>query len=202
MDEDINKKTLEAYEQGVEQYNAAAIPISGSLKDWIDASLKLLPANAHILELGSAHGRDADYIEAKGFKVDRTDAAQAFVDYLKSLNKDARLLNALTDNYGGPYDMVYANAVLLHFTPEQAASVLEKVHNALKPSGLFSFSVKIGDGFAWSKAKLNAPRYFTYWQEQPLKELVANAHFDIIYWQEAKTGHTSEDWYHIIARKL
>ena len=169
MDEDANKKTLAAYQQGVKQYNAASLPISGSVKDWIDASLALLTPSAHILELGSAHGRDADYIENKGFKIDRTDAAQAFVDYLKDQNKDARLLNALTDDYGGPYNMIYANAVLLHFTPEQTKAVLQKVHDALKPNGLFSFSVKIGDGSAWSEAKLNAPRYFTYWREEPLK---------------------------------
>jgi SAM-dependent methyltransferase len=201
MDEDTNKKTLESYEQGVELYNAASLPITGSVKDWIDASLALLPSGAHILELGSAHGRDADYIETKGFKVDRTDAVQAFVDYLKSQNKDARLLNALTNDYGGPYDMIYANAVLLHFTPEQTKTVLQKVYNALKPHGLFSFSVKIGDDSAWSEAKLNAPRYFTYWREQPLKELLTDAHFDIVYWKEAQSGHTSESWYHVIARR-
>jgi SAM-dependent methyltransferase len=202
MDEDTNKQTLDTYEQSVQQYNAAALPIGGSVKDWIDASLTLLTPGAHILELGSAHGRDANYIEDKGFRIDRTDAVQAFVDYIKSQNKDARLLNALTDNYGGPYDMVYANAVLLHFTPEQTKTVLQKVHDVLKPHGLFSFSVKIGDGSAWSEAKLNAPRYFTYWREEPLREVLAKAQFDVTYWQEAQSGHTNESWYHVIARRL
>src|SRR5271157_2858245 len=125
MDEDTNKATLDAYENGLEQYNAAAVTaVSGSLKDWIDTSLSMLSPGSHILEIGSAHGRDALYMESKGFKVDRTDAAHSFVEYMRQQGYQARLLNALGDDFGGPYDMVYANAVLLHFTVEQTKAVL------------------------------------------------------------------------------
>jgi len=114
---DDNKTTLDSYERGADQYVAAMNPVvTGSLKEWIDAGLALLPAGAHILELGTGHGRDATYMEDKGFVVDRTDAARSFIEYLKTQGKTARLLNALTDDFGGPCDMVYASAVLLHFT--------------------------------------------------------------------------------------
>ena len=202
MDEN-NDKTIRAYEQGLREYNAAAVPqVIGSLKDWVDASLAVLPQGARVLEIGSAHGRDADYIEARGFVVDRTDAASSFVKYMQSKGHQARTLNALTDDFGGPYAMVYANAVLLHFTGEQVAHVLQKVRNALSDNGLFAFSVKIGEGDAWSDAKLNSPRYFTYWQEAPLRKLLADARFETVFWEEGQTGHDNGTWYHITAKRL
>jgi len=201
MDGTPNDRTLLAYENGLEEYGAAAIPtVTGSVKEWVDVSLSNLPPQANILEIGSAHGRDADYIESQGFAIERTDAAQSFVSYMQSKGNSARLLNALTDDYGGPYDMVYANAVLLHFTPEECDVVLKRVRKALTPNGLFAFSVKIGEGSAWSDRKLNDPRFFVYWQEETLKKLLTNQDYDVVYWAEGQTGHDNGEWYHVIAR--
>jgi len=72
----------------------------------------------------------------------------------------------------------------------------------LKPDGLLSFSVKVGDGSGWSDGKLNAPRFFTYWREQPLRELLTDAHFKVVFWEDGHRGRTGNDqWYHIIARR-
>jgi 2-polyprenyl-3-methyl-5-hydroxy-6-metoxy-1,4-benzoquinol methylase len=198
-----NEETLQAYEGGVAQYNEAAIPeVEGSVKDWVDKSLSLIRPGGHVLEIGSAHGRDAAYIESLGFTVDRTDAAQAFVDYMRQGGHDARMLNVLTEeNYGGPFDMVYANAVLLHFTPEESAQVLERARESLSDDGILAFSVKIGEGAAWSDRKLDGRRYFTYWQEGPLRELVTSAGYEVLEMPEGQTGHDNGDWYHVIARK-
>jgi cyclopropane fatty-acyl-phospholipid synthase-like methyltransferase len=202
MREDTNKATLNAYENGVDQYNSAAImTVSGDVKDWIDTSLAMLKPGSHILEIGSAHGRDALYMEDKGFKVDRTDAAHSFVKYMRAQGYDAHLLNLLTDDLDGPYDMIFANAVLLHFTVEQTKDALRKIKQALKPDGLLSFSVKIGEGSEWSSAKLSDARFYTYWQEQPLKELVESVGFAVRYFKEGQTGHDNKEWFHVTASK-
>lgn len=195
-----NDKTIESYEANIDVYNQAAVPkIWGSVKDWADTTLKLLPPGAHVLELGSAHGRDAKYIESKGFKVDRTDAVKGFVDYMIKQGYEARVLNVLTDELGGLYDMVYANAVFLHFNQEQLKLILDKVKGSLKSNGLLAFSVKIGDGSTWSKSKIGAPRYFTYWREEPLREFLKSSGFKIEYFKEGSTGHNNSDWFHVIA---
>ncbi len=201
MDEDANKATIEAYENGLEQYNSTDMSVLADMKIWIDTGLALLNPGAHILEIGSAHGRDALYIENKGFKVNRTDAANSFVSYLKAQGHDANLLNALTDDLGGPYDMVFANAVLLHFTVEQTKDVLKKIKDSLKPGGIFSFSVKMGEGSKWTKVILHDKRYYQYWQAQPLRLLLANAGFEISYLKEGKTGINNDSWLFVIARK-
>lgn len=199
-----NEETLRSYAANVSQYNAAAIQkVEGSLKEWLDKSLRMIPAGGHILELGTAHGRDANYMETMGFLVDRTDAVEGFVQYLRSQGHSARLLNALTDDFGGPYDMVYAQAVLLHFTPEESKIVLQKTHSALVPRGILAFSLKVGKGSGWQTSKIDGPRYFTYWQEEPLRVALAQAQYDVLDISEGTTGHNrnNNNWYHVIARK-
>ncbi len=67
-----------------------------------------------MLEIGSATGRDAAVLEARGLKVRRTDATPAFVDRLRADGVAADVLNVITDELGGPWDAIYAGAVFLH----------------------------------------------------------------------------------------
>lgn len=120
---------------------------------------------------------------------------------MRSNGKEARLLDALIDNFGTDYDMIYANAVLLHFTPAQSLEVLIKAYESLNNSSVFVFSVKIGNGSEWSSSKLNAPRYFTYWAENDLREIISKTNFEIVFWEEGSTGHNNSDWYHVTLRK-
>jgi SAM-dependent methyltransferase len=196
-----NDLTVRAYESGLAEYNAAMIPeVTGSVRVWIDFALELLVPGSFILELGSAHGRDANYIESKGFTVDRSDAAEAFVKYLQKQGRKARYLDALKGGYGGPFDMVYANSVLLHFTSREMVRVFKSTRNALNPEGLFVFSVKVGDGSGWKTSKLRDARYFTYWREKALREFIEAQRYEVIWWQEGSTGHDNSDHYHVITR--
>lgn len=110
----------------------------------------------------------------------RTDATLAFVELLRHDGHPADVLNVLTDDLGGPYAGVLADAVFLHFTPEQLRGVLLRVRESLSPGGLLAFSVKIGDGTEWSDHKLGAPRFFQYWQEGPLRALLADCGYDVL----------------------
>jgi SAM-dependent methyltransferase len=196
---DDNDKTLQSYEEHIQEYVAGTPQaVDGGTKAWIDRALALLPKHATVLELGSAFGRDAAYIKSKGFKVIATDAVQGFVDLLRKSGFEARLLNALTDDFGHDYDMLFAQAVLLHFNPEQVEQILQKAHSSLKPKGIIAFSVKQGNGSEWTKAKLDAPRYFHYWQREDLQAVVQDAGFTI---EEISEHKGNFEWLQVIARK-
>jgi predicted TPR repeat methyltransferase len=67
---------------------------------------------------------------------------------------------------------------LVHFRPEEAKLVLDKMLSALNPGGRIAFSVKertaeTTDGF--SSEKLGKPRYFHYYSEGDVKEMLAEA---------------------------
>lgn len=181
MSDDRNQKTLQAYDAHVQEYiDNTPKELSGEFRTWLDESLRALPANAKILELGSASGRDADYMESHGFSVERSDASKGFVQFLHSQGHSARLLNAITDEWGSDFDMVFADAVVLHFTREEMSIVAGKAFQALHSGGRFVFSLKQGDGDEFTTRKLGAPRYFCYWQPEAIERVLYDAGFGVV----------------------
>lgn len=171
-----NATTLAAYEQRAAVYRDSTGHRSVTS---IDATVTAVVAGSppgEILEVGSAHGRDALAIESQGRSVRRTDATAAFVRMLREQGHQAEVLNVLTDDLTDSrhlqYAAVLANAVFLHFTPDELGRVLTKVRAALADHGVLAFSVKRGEGSEWSEHKLGLPRFFQYWQPDPLRQLV------------------------------
>lgn len=200
---ETNQTTIQSYEAHIQEYvDGTPQEVTGGVKEWIDTSLEGLPHDAKILEIGTAFGRDATYIERLGYTVDRTDATPGFVDLLQRQGHQAQLLNAITDDIPGTYDLVFADAVLLHFTRQETQAVLEKVLASLSENGRFAFSLKQGEGEAWSEEKLGAPRYFCYWNKSDIEQLLHQTGFaDVRVGDFDSTGHNNAKWLHIIAGK-
>jgi SAM-dependent methyltransferase len=198
---ETNNKTIESYNGHVQEYiDGTPQEVSGVVKNWLDKSLLSLPSDAHILEFGSAFGRDAEYLQGMGYAVECTDATPSFVELLQQKGFNARQLNAITDDLPQGLDLVLANAVLLHFTREETAQVLSKVHSSLNDSGKFAFTLKEGDGETWSEAKLGVPRYFCYWTEEQISQYLSDAGFeDVEITGDAETKNAT--WLQVIAKK-
>lgn len=196
-----NITTLQSYEDHVQEYiDGTPQTVDGVVKEWIDAAIEGLPADARILEFGSAFGRDAAYLQSLGYTVQCTDATEGFVELLQQKGFPARKLNAITDEIDGPYDLIFANAVLLHFTRGETAAVLNKVFHALDDGGRFAFTLKQGEGERWTEDKLHAPRYFCFWTEEQMSQLLGDCGYSEIHVAcDRKTA--SATWLHIIARK-
>lgn len=170
---DPHRTTLASYQARMECYLAGLAPQPAQpTLDHLAQFAGLLPPGGQVLELGSGPGRDADDLEARGLRVRRTDATPAFVDRMRRNGRPAELLDALTDELGGPYHGIWASAVLLHFERDQLAGLLRRCRAAVQPAGLLGFSVKEGDGERWTTEKLDAPRYFVYWRREPLEALL------------------------------
>lgn len=202
MDES-NKKTLDSYEAGFNEYIQNTPKKRGAVvENWIDKSLEGLLSNAKILEIGSGDGRDAAIIEEKGFYVEKTDATKGFVDLLKESDPRAHSLNLLEDELGSEYELIIANAVLLHFTNVQTRLALKKVFDALKPNGVFSFTLKKGKGELWQVNKEMAPRFFNYWSSRAIVELLTDVGFkNINAWEDASDS-SNANWIMVVAKKL
>ena len=197
---DNNDRTLASYDEHVEDYTNSLQPqIHVQFRSWIDRALGLIQPGAEILEVGSGPGREADYIESRGFRVTRTDASKGFTEYLSKKGKSVKLLNVLTDELGENLAMVLAQAVLHHFDEQQFRNVLASIHVALKPGGLVVFSVKQGDGDGWTKERIDAPRYYNFWQKNDLQKVVEKAGFKVLEISEADLGKTR--WLLVTARK-
>ena len=54
--------------------------------------------------------------------------------------------------------------------------MLTRLAEATRPGGLLYASLKEGEGESWSvHGNVSAPRFFTYWREEPLKAAIASA---------------------------
>jgi SAM-dependent methyltransferase len=196
-----NARTLLSYDERVEAYvDGTSQEVTGPAKDWLDEALQGLSQTARLLELGSAFGRDATYIQSLGYCLDCTDAVPGFVELLRQRGFSARLLNLLTDELVGPYDLIIANAVLLHFNYLEFSQVLVKIKSALGHGGRFAFSLKAGQGEGWSTEKIGAPRYFCYWTPEALEPHLAAAGFSNWKITRAQTTRAHADWLFVIAQ--
>jgi SAM-dependent methyltransferase len=181
-----NDETIEAYNHRLgwylkhtpEWYNESHAP----LLRWMDFSLEQISQDGMILEIGSGPGRDAKYMRDRGYKVLCSDASRAFVDYMNDNGCGPAIeFNAIKDPVEGKYALVFANAVVPHFTPDDLKEVLRKVREALQDGGLFAFSAKQGAGDKWVDEKLGEKRFVHHWQPDQLIYFIRTQGFEIIY---------------------
>lgn len=153
-----SRRTIASYERFAADYDKLidALPppdVQGALQ----RMASLLPAGGRVLEVGSGSGRDADFLEALGARVRRTDATRAFLDIQAARGQQGELLNVLVDDLGGPYDGVLALCTLIHVGRSHTTPVLRKVAAALGPGGAFLVSVREGEG------ESTGNYHMTYW---------------------------------------
>jgi SAM-dependent methyltransferase len=189
-----NEVTLASYEQAADKFRESIPKEPNNLL--IDLLAEGIEPGARLLELGSGTGRDAIELERRGFVVRRTDATQAFVEMMQADGYAADRLNAITDDYGGPYDAVYASAVFLHFDRAQLIEVLRRVARATR---VLAFATREGKGEEWSNRHLELPRHFVLWQEGPLRELLAATGWTVERLERSESQ--SGTWFQILARR-
>lgn len=183
--DDPNRSTLKTYGKYFREYilntPSTYTSIHKPLQKWLDESLSFVRPSGKVLEIGSATPRDASYVQGKGMVVTCSDATPAFVKYISEHGMNAILLNVLKDPIPEQYDMIFANAVVPHFTRKQFENVLKKVYDALPVGGVFAFSAKQGSGEEWVHEKISGARFVHFWQPAELKEVVQDAGFTIVY---------------------
>lgn len=199
MSDDPTDVTIASYDAHVDRYVATSpVALTAQVADLLNQLAARVPGG-HVLELGSGPGREADHLEQLGLRVDRTDATPAFVEALRADGHDARVLDARSGEYGGPYDAIFANAVLLHLAREDLETALRSGLAATRPGGVLIMTLKEGDGEGWTDAKLGAPRWFVYWREQPLRDVLERAG-----WQVERVDHVAgrtERWLQVLCRR-
>jgi SAM-dependent methyltransferase len=134
--------------------------------------MALLPAAGSVLELGCGAGNhSAEMIEA-GFAVRPTDGSPEMADIAaRRLGRPVETMLFDQLDAVNVYDGVWASAGLLHAPRDELAGILARIHRALKPSGLFYASFKIGE----RDGRDTLGRYYNYPSQDQLDAAYAAA---------------------------
>jgi SAM-dependent methyltransferase len=199
--------TVRAYDASAAEYRAGTAEMPASVRSAIDRFLGLVRPGARVLEIGSGSGRDARALEEGGVSVRRTDITPAFVHLLRDGGHDADVVDPLVDDLadpvapGTPYAAVWADASLLHVDRDDLPRVLSRLADATEPDGVLFLGLKEGDGEDWSlHGNVTAPRFFTFWREEPLRSALAGAGWRVT-GVERDTGADGEPWLQVVARR-
>lgn len=174
--------TINTYNDNISHYiDGTPSVVSGDFKQWIDLTLSCVLQSSRILELWTWLGRDSDYMESLWYTPIRSDVSESFILHNKQKWKEVRELNVLDFHDIKQYDLIFANAVLLHLNKEDFTIAIENIYNALSSWWYLSFSVKAGEWEWYSEEKMNAPRYFNYWSVENLIPILEDMWFDIFH---------------------
>ena len=164
----MDETTLQFYRHNAEAYAGWAKAPSTRLRGF----LALLPPGAAILELGCGAGNHSAVMLAEGFSVRATDGSPEMAEIAsRRLGHpvEAMLFDELDADQA--YDGVWASACLLHAPRDELAGILGRIHRALRPSGVFYASYKIGDG----GGRDSLGRYYNYPTPEWLEATYAGA---------------------------
>lgn len=198
--------TVAAYDADALAYREATLELPDWLASLVERLSSALPPGARVLEIGSAQGRDAAALESAGLSVRRTDITPAFVDLMRGEGLDADVVDPLRDELADPrrrrqpYDAVWASGSLLHVARRDLPTVLTRLAAVTRPDGLLHLGLKEGDGETWSThGSVSAPRHFTFWREEPLREVLTQAGWAVLE-VERHPGRRDDAWLNVIAR--
>jgi SAM-dependent methyltransferase len=121
--------------------------------------LALLPAQGSVLELGCGAGNHSAEMLAAGFAVHATDGSPEMAEVAsRRLGHPVQTLLFHELDAQDAYDGIWASACLLHVPRDELADILARIHRALKPSGVFYASFKVGEG----DGRDSLGRYYNY----------------------------------------
>ena len=164
----MDEETLQFYRDNAQSYADWAKAPSTRLR----AFLALLPPGGSILELGCGAGNHSAVMREAGFAVRATDGSPEMAEIAsRRLGHpvEAMLFHELDAREA--YDGVWASACLLHVPRDELAAILGRIHRALKPSGVFYASFKIGEG----DGRDDLGRYYNYPSPEWLRATYAAA---------------------------
>ena len=192
-------KTIAFYDGAADRY--ANLTKTGAVGPLLQAFMALLPANAHVLDLGCGPARASRHMRDAGHYPDPVDASQGMVDLANDTHDiGARILSFDEVDMVAAYDGVWANFSLLHAPHKDLPRIFAALATALRRDGVLHVAMKVGTGEARDKID----RLYTYVSVTELHGLLADAGFmalETIEDHEVGCAGTDDPYVAVRARK-
>jgi SAM-dependent methyltransferase len=195
-----NRRTVAAYEDYARRYAEAvsATPSAGEAEG-LRRLAAAIPTSGRVLDIGSGPGWEADFLEALGLQVRRTDVTASFLQFQAERGKTAYPFDVLSDEIVDVYDGMLMLYVLQHFERDQLDGVLRKLARGLTANGALLLTHFLGEGEAWEG---DAQDYrFVRWSAEALDERLAEAGFTVEWENFGESESNERPWRRVLARK-
>ena len=196
-----NYNTLDYYNKNAKEYCEQTLV--GNLQENYDKFLKEVPANSYILDFGCGSGRDSKYFINNGYKVKAIDGSIEMCKLASEyINQDVQCMKFDELDDTDTYDGIWACSSILHVEKEELPNILNKMINALKPSGVIYASFKIGTGYEIKEGK-----YYNFTTKEEMENILSklNSNVKIIDYFETlpstKRKATNTIWGNFIIKK-
>lgn len=192
---EFNQEQYEKHAHVYIQNNSTGDVGGGTPESRVELIKKYLPVGKKIFEIGSGGGIDAKLLVEAGYDVTASDFTQSFVKVLEGKGLNTVFFDAKKDTVPEEYDAIYANAVFLHFSPDEIKTFLNRNKSKLVNEKILFTSFLSGFGHHRSARSRGFERDFYYYNYGFLKHLFETCGFKIIYNLDIAGGK----WIHIIA---
>jgi trans-aconitate methyltransferase len=170
----MDEKTLKTYNAQAQKYVDFVSSLDKPDQDLQDC-MDCLPAGGSALDWGCGPANSTMFMRNAGFQADASDGSPEMAAVAKSkFDIDVRVATFDDLNDVEKYDGIFANFSLLHAPRADFPAHLGRAHTALKSGGVLHLGLKIGDG----EHRDGLDRMYTYYQEDDLRNLVADAGFE------------------------
>lgn len=162
-----------------------------------------LPAGGRVLDYGCGIGKDLAWMRRRGLAPEGVDGTPDFVAEARRRNPGARIVSSRFDALRlpvGAYDGVWANAVLMHFSPRRLMEELLNLRRAMKVGGV------LGATFAWGRVKGRVERdwipgrYIACYRKGELARFFRKGWEVLSLWTVSGDGRRGR-WLQVLARK-
>lgn len=199
---DLRQETVDTYNKSAKELAAYFQGIGSRVKD-IDLAFEAAgnPERARVVEIGCGDGRDAKEIVGRCSFYEGFDISEELIKLAQQHVPAATFTVADASSYrfAKDLDVVFAFASLLHLDKQEVEAVLQRVHAALKPGGIFYISLKWAPEYTSSiKEDQFGRRLFYFYNADVIRELAGDAYEVVDTFRETR-GKT--EWFEMILRK-
>jgi ubiquinone/menaquinone biosynthesis C-methylase UbiE len=181
---------------------------SNNMKGFLDKFLAFLNENFtefKVLDIGSGAGFDAKYLSENNCEVVGIDLSESFLDIAKEVAPKAKFYNMDLRNLSfenSDFNGIWASSSLSHTERKDFPKVINSFTKILKTKGVLFLTLKEGEGSQTSIEKdlENAERFFTYYNEQEIKDELSKNGFMIL--EISKNSNRQNTWINFFAKKI
>ena len=203
------KDTIDWYDKNAGKYADSAEKVPPI--ELLEKFLSMLPQSPQVLDAGCGSGRDSRFLHEKGALVTAIDISKGLLEEAEKRSEGITFVQGditVMIFPDGSYDGVWSHASLVHLeTIEDVKKALREFGRVLKAGGILHIFVKAQTGdektAVVSDSLSNHDRFFRYYTEQELRELVTDAGFEDIDISLLPDPHgrTEVTWIALFARK-